>query len=283
MDSTQKIGEFLVSRRARLRPEDVGIPFFGTRRRVPGLRREELAQLAGVSADYYARLEQGRLDNVSPAVLDAVANALRLSADERTHLFNLARPPRPGRPADSDGGRPVLRPALHALLDAMTHVPAYIVGHRTDILGWNRAAELLFGIDFAELPPERRNWTHLLFLDPDIRALFADDQPVIARQVASDLRMRHSHRPNDQALRELIGHMRHASTQFDELWASHDVTEVAYGTYHFRHPRLGAIEVDYEFMPLVADSGVRALVTYTAPPDSVTAQTLRALLVSDEG
>lgn len=279
MDSAQKIGEFLVSRRARLRPEDVGVPFFGTRRRVPGLRREELAQLAGVSADYYARLEQGRLDNVSPAVLDAVASALRLSADERTHLFNLARPP---RPADSPGERPVLRPALHALLDAMAHVPAYIVGHHTDILGWNRAAELLFDFDFSDLPLGQRNWAHLLFLDPRMRGLFADDQPVIARQVASDLRLRNSHRPNDRALRELIAHMRSASTQFDELWTSHDVTEVAYGTYHFRHPRLGAIDVDYEFMPLVADPGVRALVTYTAPRGSATAQGLRALLMSDE-
>ncbi|MGW1743838.1 helix-turn-helix transcriptional regulator [Nocardia sp. NPDC001965] len=280
MDSTQKIGEFLVSRRARLRPEDVGVPFFGTRRRVPGLRREELAQLAGVSADYYARLEQGRLDNVSRAVLDAVASALRLSAEERTHLFNLARPPRSG---GSGGDRTVLRPALRALLEAMERVPAYIVGHHTDILGWNRAAELLFGIDFADLPPAHRNWSYLLFLDPRISALFADDQPVIARQVVSDLRLRSSHRPNDRALGELIGHMCFASKQFDELWTSHDVTEVAYGTYHFRHPGLGAIEVDYEFMPLVADPGVRALVTYTAPQGSATEQGLRALLASGEG
>ncbi|MFC4375517.1 helix-turn-helix domain-containing protein [Nocardia halotolerans] len=280
MDSTQHIGEFLVSRRARLRPEDVGVPFFGTRRRVPGLRREELAQLAGVSADYYARLEQGRLDNVSPAVLDAVAGALRLSPEERTHLFNLARPP---RLPETGGDRPVLRPALRTLLDAMEHVPAYVVGHHTDILGWNRGAELLFGIDFAALPPAQRNWAYLLFLDPRIRTLFADDQPVIARQVASDLRLRNSHRPDDRALREVIGHMRFASPQFEQLWTSHDVTEVAYGTYHFRHPRLGAIEVDYEFMSLVADPGVRALVSYTAQPGSATERGLRALLTSDQG
>lgn len=280
MDSVQQIGEFLASRRARLRPEDVGLPFFGTRRRVPGLRREELAQLAGVSVDYYARLEQGRLDNVSRSVLDAVSSALRLSAEERIHLFNLARPP---RTEVGDADRPALRPALRTLLDAMTLVPAYVIGHHTEILGWNRAAELLFGIDFSALPVAQRNWAYLVFLDPRIRALCAEHQPVIARQIATDLRLRHSHRPGDRALAELIGHMRFASTQFDELWNSQDVTEPAYGAYHFRHPELGAIVVDFELLALIADPGVRALVTYTAAPGTEAERGLRALLAADAG
>ncbi len=233
---------------------------------MPGLRREEVAQVAGVSVDYYARLEQGRLENVSFAVLDAVATALQLSADERTHLHNLACPPLTTDHPDTDP--PTLRPALQALLDAMEHIPAYIVGHHTNIPGWNRAAELLFGIDFASLPVRQRNWTHLVFLDPHVRALTVDARPALTRQLASDLRLRIGHRPGDTALNQFINEMRSASTEFEDLWTSHDVTDVAFGTYHLRHPALGSIALDYEFLPLMADPGVRALVTYTATPDS---------------
>ncbi|MFE6859080.1 helix-turn-helix transcriptional regulator [Nocardia sp. NPDC057668] len=278
MDSAEHIGGFLASRRARLRPEDVGLPFFGTRRRVPGLRREELAQVAGVSVDYYARLEQGRLENVSPAILDAVASALRLSADERTHLYNLARPPH--TPGDTDDA-PALRPALHALLAAMEQIPAYIVGHHTNILGWNRAAELFFGVDFAGVPPAHRSWAHLVFLDPQIHALLAEQQPGLARQIASDLRLRAGHRPGDPEFTEFIARMRSNSRQFDELWSSHDVTDVAFGSYSFRHPVLGPIELNYEFLPLIGDPGARALVTYTAVPGTPAHRALRDFLSAD--
>ncbi|MGX1807424.1 helix-turn-helix domain-containing protein [Nocardia sp. NPDC055321] len=280
MDSAEHIGGFLASRRARLRPEDVGLPFFGTRRRVPGLRREELAQVAGVSVDYYARLEQGRLENVSPAVLDAVASALRLSADERTHLYNLARPP---VAADGAEETPTLRPALHALLAAMEHIPAYIVGHHTNILGWNRAAELFFGVDFASVPAAQRSWAYLVFLDPHIHDLLAEQQPGLARQIASDLRLRAGHRPGDPEFTAFIERMRSSSEQFDELWSSHDVTGVAFGSYHFRHRALGPIELNYEFLPLTGDPGARALVTYTAAPGTPAQRALRAFLSGAPG
>ncbi|MEU8901799.1 helix-turn-helix transcriptional regulator [Nocardia sp. NPDC048505] len=276
MDNVEQIGGFLASRRARLRPEDVGLPYFSTRRRVPGLRREELAQVAGVSADYYARLEQGRLDNVSTTVLDAVATALQLSPDERVHLHNLARPPRAAEPGAA--APPRLRPTLRVLLSALDSVPAYIIGHHTNLLGWNRAAELLFGIDFAALPDEQRNWAHLVFSDPRVRALFGDRYTELARQVARDLRLQIGHRPDDAAFAALIDRMCSSSTLFDELWRSHDVNDVAFGTYHMRHPELGPIELDYEFFTLVADPGVRALVTYTAMPGSHSEQALRGLI-----
>ncbi|NKY57047.1 helix-turn-helix domain-containing protein [Nocardia flavorosea] len=279
MGDVEQIGSFLSSRRGRLRPEDVDLPYFGTRRRVPGLRREELAQIAGISADYYARLEQGRLENVSTEILDAVATALQLSPDERIHLHNLARPPSPADLVEPNS--PTLRPALRVLLAALEFVPAYIIGHHTNLLGWNRAAELVFGIDFAELPGERRNWTQLVFLDPRIRALFADEYPALARQVATDLRLRIGHRPGDITLTALITRMRAASTQFDELWTSHDVNDVAFGTYYIEHPELGRIELDYEFFSPIADPGVRALVTYTAKPGSRTEQALRTLIERD--
>lgn len=276
MGDVEQIGSFLTSRRGRLRPEDVGLPYFGIRRRVPGLRREELAQIAGISADYYARLEQGRLENVSIEILDAVATALQLSPDERVHLHNLARPP--ATPDLFEGNSPTLRPALRVLLTALEYVPAYIIGHHTNLLGWNRAAELLFGVDFANLPGEERNWTQLVFLDPRIRALFGDEHPALARQVATDLRLRIGHRPGDAALTALINRMRSASAQFDELWAIHDVNDVAFGTYHIQHPDMGRVELDYEFFSPIADPGVRALVTYTAKPGSRTEQALRTLI-----
>ncbi|MFB8009409.1 helix-turn-helix transcriptional regulator [Nocardia sp. NPDC056000] len=274
MDTSQQLGDFLSTRRARLQPQDVGLPYYGTRRRVPGLRREELAQLAGVSADYYARLEQGRLDNVSFTVLDAVATALRLSDDERGYLYQLAHPPAPG----DEPVAPVLRPALHALLAAMEQIPAYIVGHRTNILGWNHAATVLFGIDFATLPGPQRNWAHLVLLDPRLRTLLAGEQPVIARQITHDLRMRLAHRPGDSELRDLVDRMRSSSAQFDELWSSHDVVGVAHGVYHFQHPEVGPISLDYEFLPLTADPGVRAMVAYTIAPGEAGQRALRELI-----
>lgn len=161
MDRHATLGEFLRSRRARLRPEDVGMQPLPTRRRVPGLRREELAQLAGVSVDYYVRLEQGRGSHVSDAVLDAVANALRLADDERAHLRDLARPRRAAR-------RPApprqVRPQLRQLLTAMSDVPAFVVGRRTDVLAWNALGAALIA-DFPALPPRERNFARLVLLD----------------------------------------------------------------------------------------------------------------------
>ncbi|MGW4353584.1 helix-turn-helix domain-containing protein [Nocardia sp. NPDC004582] len=272
MEESSQIGAFLRSRRARLRPEDVGLTVYGTRRRVPGLRREELAQLAGISADYYVRVERGRVDNVSDSVLDAIATALRLDSDERLHLRNLAHPP-----ADGMSEPPRLRPRLRQLVTALDPNPAYVVGHRTDILAWNRAASVVFDVDFDAVPAAERTWAHLIFLDDRVRRITAPTWPDMARRVVTYLRLRASARPDDRALRDLVATMTAASDQFRYMWESHDVSDLAYGRYHLDHPRMGELRLDFEFLNLPADPGVRALVVYSAEPGTASAAALREL------
>ncbi|MCP2342181.1 helix-turn-helix transcriptional regulator [Actinomadura rupiterrae] len=273
MGETSQIAAFLRSRRARLRPEQVGLTPYGSRRRVPGLRREELAQLAGISVDYYIRFERGRLDGVSDAVIDAVATALRLDQDERTHLYNLARPSL----AEAAAPSPQLRPGLRQLLDAIDPNPAYLVGHHTNILAWNRAATTVFAIDFDALPGPERTWAHLIFLNDAVRQLTAPSWAQIARTVVTYLRLRASTRPHDPELQALIATMTDASEQFRYMWDSHDVTDLAFGRYHLHHPQASDLHLDYEFLGLPADPGVRALVAYSAPPGSPSHAALQAL------
>ncbi|MGV9667227.1 helix-turn-helix transcriptional regulator [Nocardia niigatensis] len=274
MSDRSEMGEFLRSRRSRLRPDEIGLPVWG-RRRVPGLRREEVAHLAGVSVEYYVRLEQGRAEAVSEGIVEAIATALRLSADERRHLRNLARPPR----SLSRAGTP-LRSGLQQLLDSMLRTPAYIVGHRTDILAWNAAAVALFGVDFAELPEHERTWLHLVFFDPGIRALTAGSWPMIAGQIAADMRLRAGHRPDDPELRAQLRDMTARSPEFREFWETHEVNDFQYGRYLLRHPRAGDLHLDYELLDIPADPGVRAVVAFTAAPGTDTAGALAALLAS---
>ncbi|MFI9502970.1 helix-turn-helix domain-containing protein [Nocardia sp. NPDC052566] len=277
MEETSQIGAFLRTRRARLRPEQVGLTAYGTRRRVPGLRREELAQLAGISVDYYVRLERGRLDNVSDAVIDAVATALRLDADEHAHLRNLAHPP----VAAVSGHGSALRSGLRQMLAALDPAPAYLVGHHTNILGWNRAASAVFQVDFAAMPESERTWAHLVFRDAAVRRLTAPVWPRLARQIVTYLRLRASARPEDGELRQLIATMNAASEQFRHMWDSHDVTDIAFGRYHLSHPLAGDLHLDYEFLNVPADPGVRALVVYSAEPGTPSHSALRALTRSD--
>ncbi|WP_040807526.1 helix-turn-helix transcriptional regulator [Nocardia concava] len=276
MEETSQIGAFLRSRRARLRPEDVGLTVYGTRRRVPGLRREELAQVAGISADYYVRFERGRLDNVSDSVIAAVATALRLDPDERRHLHNLAHPPASDLPVT-----PQVRPRLRQLVDSLDPTPAYVVGHHTDILAWNRAAALVFDIDFATVPVAERTWAHLMFLNDNVRRVAAPTWPDIARRVVTYLRLRASARPDDTRLRELITAMTTASDQFRYMWETHDVADIAHGRYHLDHPRVGELHLDFEFLNLPADPGVRALVLYSAEPGTPSERALRELTRRD--
>ncbi|MEV4253373.1 helix-turn-helix transcriptional regulator [Spirillospora sp. NPDC049652] len=279
MAETSQIAAFLRSRRARLRPEQVGLPAHGSRRRVPGLRREELAQLAGISVDYYVRFERGRLDGVSDAVIDAVATALRLDSDERAHLHNLARPPL----AAAATPPPPLRPGLRQLLDAIDPAPAYLVGHHTNILAWNRAATTVFAVDFAAVPESERTWAHLVFLNESVRRTAAPSWPRIARTVVTYLRLRAGARPHDRELHAVIAAVKDASEQFRYMWDSHDVTDLAYGRYHLRHPEVGDLHLDYEFLNLPADPGVRALVAYSARPGTPTHTALHALTASVPG
>ncbi|WP_460722249.1 helix-turn-helix transcriptional regulator [Nocardia heshunensis] len=272
MSDRSEMGEFLRSRRSRLRPEDIGLPIWG-RRRVPGLRREEVAHLAGVSVEYYVRLEQGRAEAVSEGIIDTIATALHLSGDERRHLHNLARPPR----SLSRSGQP-LRAGLQQLLDSMTGTPAYIVGHHTEILGWNAAAVALFGVDFAEVPDAERNWANLVFFDPRIRALTADSWPLIAGHIAADLRLRAGHRPDDPQLRALLRTMNERSPEFREFWETHEVNDFQYGRYVLINAVVGELHLDYELLDIPADPGVRAIIAFTAAPGTESVGALAALL-----
>jgi transcriptional regulator with XRE-family HTH domain len=272
LDRRAELSEFLRSRRNRLKPADIGLADYGTRRRVPGLRREELAQVAGVSISYYTRLEQGNSANVSGEVLAAIARALQLTDDERSHLTQLVRPTRHAE------GKPVsraqrLRPAVQQLLDSMT-VPAYVNGLRMDILGWNAPAAALFG-NWAELPPQERNWGRLIFLSPASRDLFIDWE-LKARGVAGILRMHAGSHPGDPQLAALVGELSVRSEEFRRLWAAHEVRRKGHGPMRLRHPLVGELQASYETFPL-PDDPEQMLVTYHAEPGSESAAALRLL------
>ncbi|MEU6512202.1 MULTISPECIES: helix-turn-helix transcriptional regulator [unclassified Streptomyces] len=272
LDRRAELSEFLRTRRARLKPEDVGLPDFGRHRRVPGLRREELAQLAGVSVAYYTRLEQGNGRNVSAEVLDAIARALRLTDAEHAHLTHLAKPKsHKKKPA---ARQQHVRPALRQLLDTMDGVPAYIVGRRSEILAWNRMAAAVFG-DWAELAPGERNWARLVFLRPEYRDLFVDwEQKAI--DIVCALRMDAGCYPDDPRLSALVGELSVKSEEFRRLWATHDVKEKNHGVKHLHHPLVGDLSLNFESFRLTGDAD-QSLITYHAEPDSPSADSLRLL------
>ncbi|GAA1111166.1 helix-turn-helix domain-containing protein [Nocardiopsis composta] len=272
IDRRSELSEFLRTRRARLKPEDVGLPDYGRFRRVPGLRREELAQLAGVSAAYYTRLEQGNGRNVSVDVLDSIARALRLTEAERAHLTHLAKPKRHKKKPEARTQR--VRGALRQLLDTMEGVPAYVAGRRSDILAWNRMAAALFG-DWGELPAQERNWARLVFLRPDYRELFVDWDSKAA-DIVSHLRMDAGCYPDDPKLSALVGELSVKSEEFRLLWAAHNVREKGHGTKRFHHPVVGDLTLAFETFHLPDDSA-QYLITYHAEPGSPSAEALRLL------
>ncbi|WP_405765253.1 helix-turn-helix transcriptional regulator [Actinacidiphila glaucinigra] len=272
LDARSELNEFLRTRRARLKPADVGLAEYG-RRRVPGLRREELAQLAGVSVAYYTRLEQGNGRNVSVELLDAVSRALRLSEAEHAHLLHLARPAQRGRrPAAARRGQ--VRPAVRELLSALEGVPAYVWGRRSDVLAWNSTASALFG-DWAERAPEERNWARITFLDPAARRLFAD-WPAKAADVVGQLRMDAGRHADDPLLAALIGELSMKSEDFRTLWAAHDVKRKSHGDIRLLHPLAGALALRYETLALPGDPEL-SLSTYHAEPGSASEEALRLL------
>ncbi|TQL03111.1 helix-turn-helix domain-containing protein [Cellulomonas sp. SLBN-39] len=266
-----EISEFLRSRRARLKPADVGLPDFGRYRRVPGLRREELAQLAGVSVAYYTRLEQGDGRNVSTEVLDAVSRALQLSDVERTHLRHLVRPG--ARRQRGGAGQQQVRASVRTLLDAMDGVPALVIGRRSDLLAWNRAAAALLG-DWSDLPQRQRNWARLVFLRPEYRELFVDWEQKAADTV-SQLRMDAGAHPDDPALAALVGELSVKSEEFRRLWATHDVKGRCDGPQRLRHPLVG--ELDLRVDSFRTEGHDQSLLTYHAEPGSASAEALRLL------
>ncbi|MFJ8634220.1 helix-turn-helix transcriptional regulator [Streptomyces sp. NPDC093568] len=263
------LGDFLRSRRGRIRPEDLGLPSYG-RRRVPGLRREEVAQLAGVSVDYYVRLEQGRGQHVSDAVLDAVARVLQLDETEHAYLRTVARPRRRGarRP---EAAR--VRTGVQALLDSMDRTPAFVMNARMDVLAWNSLADAMNG--YSRTAPADRNIPRQVFLDPGAHTVFPD-WPDIAAQAAAHLRLSAGHRPDDARLDALIGELSVKSPDFRRLWADHQVKACMSGTKRVRHPLTGLLSLPFETLTVPADPE-QTVVVYTPEPGSDAAEQLALL------
>lgn len=276
MTSPTELGEFLRNRRSGLQPEDVGLQNYGVRR-VPGLRREELAMLAGVSNTYYTRLEQGLSSNASESVLEAITRALGLDDAERAHLMNLAKPARTKRRA---GVRPDhARAETLRLIESMPTVPAVVLGRRSEVLAWNSLGHKLVGSHLAgggpSVPAERPNMTRMLFLDAHTRELYARWPEEATRAVAS-LRLLAGRFEDDQDLVSLVGELSMKSPEFASMWAKHPVENCMSGLKHFRHPLVGALELTFEVFTSPDDSGHRILF-YTSESGSPSAEALQLL------
>ncbi|MEV6345450.1 helix-turn-helix transcriptional regulator [Actinoplanes sp. NPDC051851] len=279
MDVRSPLGEFLQARRSQISPADVGLPRYGDRRRVSGLRREELAMLAGVSAGYYTRLEQGQSLNASTEVLDAIATAMRLSPAERDHLHLLSatapRRPRPSSPPDEEADA-----ALRTLLTAMRDVPALVVGRRNDVLAWNRPGHALLAghldADAPDSPETRPNMSRMVFLDAHTRALYRDWAGK-ARAVVGNLRIMTAHHPGDAGLAALIGELAIESTEFATLWADHPVLPCGRDVYELTHPLVGDLTATQQTLR-VPQTPHQSLITITAEPDSPSSAALTMLL-----
>lgn len=275
MEHNAELKEFLRTRRARLRVDDVEVGGTSRTRRVPGLRREEVAQLAGVSVDYYSRLEQGRHLNVSDEVLDAVARALRLDDVERSYLFQIARVntrrAKRRAPAPVQRVRPGVRRVLETLDDVM---PAFVFGRRMDMLAANRLARALLG-DFDALPPRERNLLRFTFLDESARELFTDWEEV-ARDNVAILRLDAGRHPDDPLLTELVGELAVKSDEFRTWWADHNVRERTHGIKRYHHPLVGDLTLGYESVAVLGDPD-QTLCIYTTEPGSASETALRLL------
>jgi transcriptional regulator with XRE-family HTH domain len=273
MDTRTEIREFLTSRRARLKAADVGLPDYGARR-VPGLRREEVAVLAGVSVPYYTRLERGDLAGASDSVLDALARALQLDDAERAHLFDLARAAQPiGRPSRRRPAKQRIRPSVQQVLDAMSGAAAHIGNERLDILGANPLGRALF-LEMFE-GQERPNAARFVFLDPRARDFYSDWDR-IARDVVATLRSAAGRNPYDRDLTELVGELSTRSEEFRRHWARHDVRFHISGVKHFHHPQVGDLQLNYERLEVAFDSGL-TIFAYTADPGTRSAEALDLL------
>ncbi|GAA5185614.1 helix-turn-helix transcriptional regulator [Rugosimonospora acidiphila] len=266
----REVGAFLRARRARIQPAQVGLATYG-RRRVPGLRREELARLAGVSTDYYVRLEQGRSPHASDAVLDSIARVLRLDDTERAHLRNLITSAEARRGGPSPQAS--VRPGLRRMLELMPDVPAFVSGRYTDYLAWTALGDAVLGI--TDRAPRERNGARQVFLDPSSRELFPDWADV-AEETVGYLRLAAGRNPDDPRLSSLVGELSVKSADFRRVWARQTVRDKTTGKKRVRHPVVGELEFDYEALATPGDGG-QLLVAYTFAPDSPTDERLRLL------
>ncbi|MFI8348084.1 helix-turn-helix domain-containing protein [Streptomyces sp. NPDC085596] len=253
-----ELGDFLKARRAELRPHAVGLPDGDRPRRVPGLRREEVAQLASISTDYYTRLEQGSLP-ASAHVLAAVARALRLDEDQRTYVYGLAGKDA-ARPRRRTAQR--VRPQWQLLLDQLTESPAMVLGRYMDILAWNSLAAALI-TDFSAIPASQRNYVRLAFLDPAVRNLF-DDWETTARTCVAFLRMEAAQSSTDSRLASLVGELSVQDEDFRRWWASHDVASRNSGTKLLHHPVAGDLTLDWEMLASTGDPDQQLMVMTAA-------------------
>ncbi|MFI6695093.1 helix-turn-helix domain-containing protein [Streptomyces sp. NPDC050433] len=274
MDDRAEIREFLASRRARITPEQAGLPAWGGHRRVKGLRREEAATLAGISVDYYVRMERGNLSGISDSVLDAVAHALQLDDAERLHLYDLAR--RAPAPAASRRRTPArrLRPAVQYMLDAVRDGPAWIHNGRQDLVATNHLARALYAPLLAD-PRRPANAARFIYLDPAAHDFFPDWEQT-ADGITAILRTEAGRNPYDKDLTDLIGELSTRSETFRRHWADHNVRQHRTGTKKIHHPAVGDLELNFEAMPLASDPDL-TFVIYTATPNTPSADSLRLL------
>jgi transcriptional regulator with XRE-family HTH domain len=274
VDTRSEIREFLTSRRSRIKPEQAGLRTYGDNRRVPGLRREEVALLAGVSVDYYTRLERGNAGGVSDGVLEALARALQLDDVERAHLFDLARAAQPTISTRRRSRKERIRPSVQQMLDAMTGTPAFVRNGRLDILAANPLGRALYSEHF-DSPFQPANTARFVFLDHRAPTFYIDWQRV-ANEVVAVLRSEAGRDPSDRALSDLVGELSTRSETFRRLWAAHNVRRHDTGVKRIHHPVVGDLSLTFEAMELVADPGLTIFV-YTAEAGSKSAEGLNLL------
>jgi transcriptional regulator with XRE-family HTH domain len=274
VDNRTEVRQFLSTRRAKLTPDQAGVPLYGQRRRVPGLRREEVAQLAGLSTDYYTRLEKGNLGGASDSVLEAIARALQLDDAEREHLFDLARAARGAREPRRRPQARELRPSLQHLLDSMTGAVAFVRNGRLDVLALNPLGRAFYS---PVLGDEARpaNLARYCFLDASAEAFYPDWEEAADTTVAI-LRTEAGRDPYNRALTDLVGELATRSDAFRTRWARHDVRLHHTGVKRFRHPVVGDLTVGFNATELAADPGL-TLTAYTAEPGSPSAEKLGLL------
>ncbi len=274
MDARSDIREFLVSRRAKIGPEQAGLPAYGTKRRVAGLRREEVAMLAGISVEYYTRLERGNASGVSENVLEGIARALQLDEAERAHLFDLVRSADRSRPTRTRPGQERIRPTVQRILDAMAEVPAYLRNGRLDIISANRLGYALYSPVFTDTAGSP-NMARFIFLHSQATDFFHGWER-IANDAVAILRAEAGRDPYDRRLSDLVGELSTRSDEFRVRWAAHNVKFHRTGTKSLHHPVVGDLTLAYEALDLPGDNGQRILV-YTAEPGSPSEEALNLL------
>jgi transcriptional regulator with XRE-family HTH domain len=275
MDNRAQVREFLISRRERITPAQAGLPAYGgSNRRVKGLRREEVSLLAGVSIDYYVRMERGNLAGASDAVLDGIASALQLDEAERAHLFDLARAAQPAPPRNRRTKTSGVTDGIQQVLEAITEAPAWVRNARHDMLAANRLARAMYAPVLAD-PRRPANNARFVYLDPGSREFFTDWERA-ADDIAAMLRSEAGSNPHDKQLIELIGELSTRSDEFRTRWAAHNVRFHRTGRKRLHHPVVGTLDLDYEAMEFPAHPGLTML-TYTAAAGTPTADSLKML------